>query len=414
MYTVIHEDAYWRIESNGIQKDDFELYKWENSFFRVTYLSTFDMYLDDDRVAYIEMNGEYYFFYKQYDSVLIEVSDIVRSYQGGAFAFSCINSGLSFSKQAKFVDGAFPSEFNSPHLPGVINIVRDGLPFYISQPRESYAYSVASGWSLFSNNIIGTNQPTNEHEVSASGITVIREGSEKVIPINEESGDYGFASRSVSMIGGELYRLTVKGSSDEAEPGSSLRVAFFNYALGFSHELTVNGESYIDVVAPATGSYSIVSFYYPTASSDPNYFVTVYYYKLSKLAQVETLINNIECSRNKMLLEWRGSNGMLKSWYFDNIGSEKGTSKTIDVQTLDSTYNTYSNKLTSITLRSVNADRLTQEYLSDIVMTDGVFAYLEGTEASRTRVQVSESRFVVTSNERDIVLKINVNKYDTI
>ena len=67
--------------------------------------------------------------------------------------------------------------------------------------------------------------------------------------------------------------------------------------------------------------------------------------------------------------EWIGRFGVKKSWWFKIDKTIYSTSKTLDIQTMDNGFNTLKDKNTNLIISHRNADNLTQNYLSDIVLS---------------------------------------------
>lgn len=120
---------------------------------------------------------------------------------------------------------------------------------------------------------------------------------------------------------------------------------------------------------------------------------------------------NKSCWTDKILVEWMSAQGQKKSWWFQVDGVIYGSDKTLNLQTLENGYTTLKNKRVSVRVKHRNADNTTQNYLSDISMSDEVYVY-DGT--TKIRVRLADNAFEVTQGKRDIQLTINKYAYDTI
>ena len=128
----------------------------------------------------------------------------------------------------------------------------------------------------------------------------------------------------------------------------------------------------------------------------------------------QTRLIDLPCTNEHILFEWTGRFGVKKSWWFKKESVISDATKTINLQTLDSGFNTLKDKNTNLVISHRNADNLTQHYLSDIVLSDEVYCYPDETAASKLQVRVETNSFEVGLNNRDIVLTINKSAYDTI
>lgn len=119
----------------------------------------------------------------------------------------------------------------------------------------------------------------------------------------------------------------------------------------------------------------------------------------------------LQCSSEYITVEWLGRFGFKKSWCFKIEREISSTSKQLSLQTLDSSYNVLKNKRKAVQVIHRKADHTTQQYLSDLVLSDEVYIY-SGT--TKSQVDVDTNSFEVTEKKRDIQILINVAAYDTI
>ena len=127
------------------------------------------------------------------------------------------------------------------------------------------------------------------------------------------------------------------------------------------------------------------------------------------------IVNCIDnCWTDKVLFEWVGRFGALKSWWFTIEKYTYGTEKELNLQTMENGYNTLKNKRTNLVVKHQRADLLTQQYLSDIVLSDEVYIYDGTTVADKLRVKIDNNSFDVSKKKRDISLTVNKFAYDTI
>lgn len=125
-------------------------------------------------------------------------------------------------------------------------------------------------------------------------------------------------------------------------------------------------------------------------------------------------MQEIACTTDMIRFEWIGRFGVKKSWWFKIDKTIYSTSKTLDIQTMDNGFNTLKDKNTNLIISHRNADNLTQNYLSDIVLSDDVFCYPDETLDGKIQVKIDNSNFEVSKRNRDIILTVNKNQYDTI
>ena len=119
----------------------------------------------------------------------------------------------------------------------------------------------------------------------------------------------------------------------------------------------------------------------------------------------------LSCSGEYITVEWVGRFGFKKSWCFKIEREISSTSKQLALQTLDSGFNVLKNKRKAVQVIHRKADHTTQQYLSDLVLSDEVYVY-SGTE--KIQVDVDTNSFDVTEKKRDIQILINLAAYDTI
>ena len=112
-----------------------------------------------------------------------------------------------------------------------------------------------------------------------TGVNIATETKNKVIGknlivsslINQDSNSYGFAVRSVNLIGGQKYCLSANGNSANALNGKVLWVILYNPDWSFQQLLTFNSATtlteFLVFIAPSTGTFSITSYY--ADSNDP-------------------------------------------------------------------------------------------------------------------------------------------------
>lgn len=128
----------------------------------------------------------------------------------------------------------------------------------------------------------------------------------------------------------------------------------------------------------------------------------------------QTNFVNLPCWTDKILVEWVGRFGQLKSWWFTVDKTVYSSDKQINIQTLENGYNTLKNKRTNLLISHRRADQITQHYLSDIVLSDEVYVYTSSAAASKTQVRIENSNIEVSPRKQDVNLIINLYAYDTI
>ena len=121
------------------------------------------------------------------------------------------------------------------------------------------------------------------------------------------------------------------------------------------------------------------------------------------------VFKEVECSTDKIQLDWIGRFGLKKSWWFTVEKTIYSSDKQISLQTLDSGFNIQRNKNTSLLITHKLADTITQQYIADIVLSDDVTNVSTG-----QKVRIDTGTFEVLKRKNDINLLVNVNKYDTI
>lgn len=150
-------------------------------------------------------------------------------------------------------------------------------------------------------------------------------------------------------------------------------------------------------------------------SFDWHFYKTTYSIENTiKAGTWQTEIVSDNCFTDKILFEWVGRFGVLKSWWFTTEKYTYGTEKELNLQTMENGYNTLKNKRTNLVVKHQRADLLTQQYLSDIVLSDEVYMYDGSTVENKIQVKIDNNSFDVSKKKRDISLTVNKFVYDTI
>ena len=123
---------------------------------------------------------------------------------------------------------------------------------------------------------------------------------------------------------------------------------------------------------------------------------------------------NQPCWTDKILCEWTGRFGELKSWWFTVERMVYGSDRQINLQVLHDGFRTLKNKRTSLLVIYKSADSITQQYISDIVLSDEVYVYTGPTASTKQQVRIENNTFEVAKRKEDINLVINLSAYDTI
>lgn len=408
------ENAQWKVEHNGFQFQEIAInaffYRWEKSFVRVTWKVAGEIF------CYI--NGEKYNFYNQNEQIILELTDIVRAITGDFVVINDYdNDPITFIEWVA-KNGERPTASKITDMPSQISVaefLKSTLPFYLQTTRKMEVYDNVSEWKLCA----GRDAPdeTQISDIESYALVVaktLRVADTTNFEINETSGAYGFAFRNVNLKKGESYKFSANGNSAGAAFGATLLVQLSKGATAYG-VLTIDNDANITksltLEAPESGDYTIASFYYPGGYSGE---VTVNWYKVELISGRQTRLIDLPCTNEHILFEWTGRFGVKKSWWFKKESVISEATKTINLQTLDNGFNTLKDKNTNLIISHRNADNLTQHYLSDIVLSDEVFCYPDETAESKLQVRVETNSFEVGLNNRDIVLTINKDAYDTI
>lgn len=419
------ENPQWKVESNATNADPDRFYAWEKSFVRVTWKLVGEVF------CYI--NGEKYDFYKQNEQVVLEITDLIRAIVGGGGTISIrdYNDDYLYDLDYESIAGERPSKSNVSSLPHAIPFAPQFsgaqlvpapiLPFWIQFTDQTERWGgINLGWQpQFSGNIFDI----NGERVTSYNISPVFDEDQRTFriadttnfEINETSGAYAFGDRTIELKKGETYRLSVNGNSAGAAVGAKL-LAYIDIP-NVSSISSISIDSDADVTesatfeAPQDAVYLIRSAYFPGGFSGE---VTVNWYKVELMSGAQTRLIDLPCTNEHVLFEWTGRFGVKKSWWFKKEAVISEATKTINIQTLDSGFNTLKDKNTNLIISHRNADNLTQHYLSDIVLSDEVFCYPDETAEGKLQVRVETNSFEVGLSNRDIVLTINKNAYDTI
>ena len=128
-------------------------------------------------------------------------------------------------------------------------------------------------------------------------------------------------------------------------------------------------------------------------------------------------VEPLECAKEWELLQWTGTNGFKKSWFFEIVDKQVYTTETL--QLLDNERNNRYLKDVNLrkTLKIEDADYATRCYIADIVQADDVEAVnTSGTGAWNTSILVESQTFSVgePNTYNDVTLTANYEKYDRI
>ena len=408
------ENFQWKVESNATIAEAKKFYTWEKSFVRVTWKVAGEIF------CYI--NGEKYTFYNEGEQVVLEVTDLVRAFAGGGGTISIrdYDNEYIYDLEYENVAGQRVDKSNESFLPAQIPYsVASDIPFWLELCKKQDYFSTANEWDAMTVDDWVSNPSTMPMgmDLKTFDTDTIRIADTTNFTINETSGGYGFALRNVTLKKGETYRLSANGNSAGAGLGAELRVyililspTYFEKYLVINNDADTTAD--VSFEAPYDGVYEIGSYYYPLGA--PAGTVTVNWYKMELISGAQTRLVDLPCTNEHILFEWTGRFGVKKSWWFKKESVISEATKTINLQTLDSGFNTLKDKNTNLVISHRNADNLTQHYLSDIVLSDEVFCYPDETVASKLQVRVETNSFEVGLNNRDIVLTINKSAYDTI
>lgn len=421
------ENPQWKVESNALPTTDPDkyydrFYSWHKSFIRVTWKVAGEIF------CYI--NGEKYNFYNHNEQVVLELTDIVRSSlvgrsrgNGEVWVNDYDNEVLCFIEW-EAINGERPTTENLYRWPSEIYLKKNfQIPFYA---QYVFNYEIFDGNGLWvPMSVLSYEQDPELNPRSEDLIDwidrersngVFRIADTKHFEINETSGAYSFGIRTVNLKKGETYKFSANGNSAGAAIGAKLMFFVDIPSVKRILRLYIDNDADVTVsgsfVAPITGTYSMGAAY--AAESAPAGTVTANWYKVELMSGAQTRLIDLPCTNEHILFEWTGRFGVKKSWWFKKEAVISETTKTINIQTLDSGFNTLKDKNTNLIISHRNADNLTQHYLSDIVLSDEVYCYPDETVEGKLQVRVETNSFEVGLNNRDIVLTINKNAYDTI
>lgn len=412
MQWITHfEDAQWKIESNATIAEANRFYAWEKSFVRIT------LKVAGESVCYI--NGEKYAFYNEGEQVILEITDLIRAFVGGGGTISIrdFNNDYIYDLEYVSIAGQRVEKSNESFLPFHIPYsVTSEIPFWLELCQKQEYFNSLNEWVTMTNNNWITNPSTMPMDMDLKTLNTdtLRIADTTNFTINETSGDYGFALRTIDLKKGESYKFSANGNAAGAAIGAKLLVELsdgVNYFRQLFIDSATNETVSDTFFAPVSATCTIISYYYPGGFSGD---VTVNWYKIELISGAQTRMIDLPCTNEHILFEWVGRFGVKKSWWFKKESVISEATKTINLQTLDNGFNTLKDKNTNLIISHRNADNLTQHYLSDIVLSDEVYCYPDETVESKLQVRVETNSFEVGLNNRDIVLTINKNAYDTI
>ena len=131
--------------------------------------------------------------------------------------------------------------------------------------------------------------------------------------INQTSGAYGFADRTVALKKGETYTFSANGNRAGAAVGAKLFVELSKADIGFFKNFIIDNDANttgeITFEAPATATYNILSFYYPKGA--PAGTVTVNWYQVEE-GNIATSYEPLENNDNEQIEYKRVSGAKLE------------------------------------------------------------------------------------------------------
>lgn len=287
-----YDGTYWKIESNCENVVDNNVFTWEKTFIRVTCKDVVNQ-------STIIINGISYEFFTDNETVIIEITDNVRSTVQTYFEFKQPNDLVVYELEHVVFVGERPTANNTDILPYEIPFnSADSNPFYF-QCTEAMQKTVSGTWTDF----------------HTSGITSFDVHYLETLQVRTKTGG--------------------------------------------------NVTSFIDEA----------------------------------------------CWTDKILVEWIGRFGKLKSWWFTVDKIINTSDKQINLQIIGDGFSTLKNKRISLAVSHKKADVITQQYLSDIVLSDAVYVY---DDTEKNQVRIENTSFEVVRRKADINLIINKIQYDTI
>lgn len=150
--------------------------------------------------------------------------------------------------------------------------------------------------------------------------------------VNQTSGEYGFAFRTVELVAGKTYRLSVNGNSAGAGIGATLLVQLSKGYIAYG-VITIDNDANITksiaFEAPLTTTYEIRSAYYPQGA--PAGTVTANWYQVEE-GSIATSYEPLENNDNEQVEYKRVSGAKLEK--IEDTKNGLATYK-IDLQTLN-------------------------------------------------------------------------------
>ena len=129
------------------------------------------------------------------------------------------------------------------------------------------------------------------------------------------------------------------------------------------------------------------------------------------------LLDTLECAKEWELLQWTGSEGFKKSWFFEVKDRQVYTSETLQLFDYERNNKYLKDANMRVALQVDDADYATRCYIADIVQADDVEAVnTSGTGAWNTSILVESQTFNVgePNTLNDVTLTVNYEKYDRI
>ena len=129
------------------------------------------------------------------------------------------------------------------------------------------------------------------------------------------------------------------------------------------------------------------------------------------------LIEDLECSKDYELVQWTGSEGFKKSWFFEVKDRQVYTSETVKLFDYERNNKYLKDANMRVTLQVDDADYATRCYLADIVQADDVESVnTSGTGAWNTSILVETESLSIgeVGSLSNVILTANFERYDRI
>jgi hypothetical protein len=138
------ENDFWKIENTGIDSENYVFFKWEKAFLRITCKDVVNQ-------SVLTVGGEDYEFFVDNEQSVIEITDLVRAFDGGEIDFvNQLLVTIDTFEWSSLLNGERMTDGNRDALPEEIPYKSDSSIDFYFQITEAMQVLVSETWTDYS------------------------------------------------------------------------------------------------------------------------------------------------------------------------------------------------------------------------------------------------------------------------